>query len=135
MTGLYNFLAVNKKYAVSAYRIQRKIKGLLCKVYTPIKATSIFGTSGLVEYESTYTEEKYLVFNLFQESDSGGLDFAPFITDPYILTLYDEKLPLRAKVEIDFYGRVYNFSVDTHRSFTPHVGEQLFIGNMLVAAT
>lgn len=135
MTGLYNFLAVNKKYAVSAYKVQRRVKGLLCKVYEPIKATSIFGNKGSVLYKDSYVEEKYLVFNLFQESDSGGLDFAPFITEPYILTLYDERLPLRARVEVDFYGRVYNFSVDTHRSFTPHVEEQLFIGNMLVAAT
>ena len=135
MTGLYNFLAVNNKYAVSAYKVQRRIKGLYCKIYKPAKATSIFGQNGLVEYEEDYIEEKFLVFNLFQESESGGLDFAPFLTDPYILTLYEEKLPLRAKVEVDFYGRKYFFTVDTHRSFTPHVEQQLFIGNMLVALT
>lgn len=133
---LVNFLNVNRKLSVSAYKIQRNIKGLTCSIWKPYKVETVYGMEdSLVEYENCCKTGKYLVYNLFQEGLIGCSDFDAFITNPYILTLYEERLDIKSKVRIDFQGREFNFVIDDRKSPTPHVETQLFVAHILVPAT
>lgn len=133
---LYNFLNVNKKYAEAAYKIQRRIKGLDCTIYVPHRTTTVYGIEdSLIEYETCPKKEKFLVYNLFQEGLIGCSDFDAFITNPYILTLYDEKLELKSKVNIDFQGSSFKFTIDEIKSPTPHIKKPVFLAHILVATT
>ena len=134
---LYDFLNVNRKLAVAAYKIQRNIKGLNCIIEKPIQMNSVFGMEDSL---ITYDEEnpitgKYLVFNLFQEGMLGFEDFDAFIQNPYLLTLYEEKLDLKSRITVNFRGRDFKFVVDEIKSPTPHIENQLFSAHILVAAT
>lgn len=133
---LYNFLDVNKKLSLATYHIQRKIKGLFCRIYTPIENKSIFGLEdSLITYKEKPYEDKFLIYNLFQESFEGGLDYDPFIEDVYILAPPDDRLALKARVEVEFYGRTLNFIVDDIKNKTPHIESPLFLKFILVPAT
>lgn len=134
--ALTNFLKVNKTLAIASYKIQRNIKGLDCTIRKPYATKTIYGIEdSLIEYEDSCTTGKYLIYNLFQEGLIGCEDFDAFILNPYILTLWDEQLELKSKVEVDFGGRVFNFVIDDRKSPTPHVKEQLFVAHILVPAT
>lgn len=134
--ALYNFLNVNKKYAESAYKIQRNIKGLDCLIWKPHRTTTPYGIEdSLIEYEECPTKGKYLVYNLFQEGLIGCSDFDAFISNPYILTLYEEKLELKSRVEVSFQGSQFNFYIDDIKSPTPHIKTPVFVAHILVAAT
>lgn len=133
---LVNFLKVNKKLAVAAYNIQRNIKGLDCRIFKPYETKTIYGIEdSIIEYESFCSKGKYLVYNLFQEGLIGCEDFDSFITNPYLLTLWDEQLELKSKVIIDFCGREFVFIIDDRKSPTPHIKDQLFVAHTLVPAT
>lgn len=133
---LTNFLTVNKKLATSAYKIQRNIKGLNCKIWKPFKTETIYGMEdSLIQYDNCPTTGKYLVYNLFQEGLLGCEDFDAFIVNPYILTLWEERLDIKSRVEIDFQGRTFNFVIDDRKSPTPHIETQLFVAHILVAST
>lgn len=133
---LVNFLNVNRKLSISAYKIQRNIKGLTCSIWKPYKTDTVYGMEdSLIEYENYCKTGKYLVYNLFQEGLIGCSDFDAFITNPYILTLYEERLDIKSKVRIDFQGREFNFIIDDRKSPTPHVETQLFVAHILVPAT
>lgn len=134
--ALTNFLKVNRKLAIAAYKIQRNIKGLDCTIWKPYETKTIYGIEdSLIEYEKACSQGKYLVYNLFQEGLIGCEDFDAFITNPYILTLWDEQLELKSKISIDFDGRVFSFVIDDRKSPTPHLKEQLFVAHILVPAT
>lgn len=133
---LVNFLNVNRKLAISAYKIQKNIKGLNCTIWKPRRVETIYGMEdSLIEYDNCPKEDKYLVYNLFQEGLIGCSDFDAFITNPYILTLWEEKLDIKSKVKIDFQGREFNFIIDDRKSPTPHVETQLFVAHILVPST
>ena len=134
---LYDFLNVNRKLAVAAYKIQRNIKGLNCIIEKPIQMNSVFGMEdSLITYdEENPVTGKYLVFNLFQEGMLGFEDFDAFIQNPYLLTLYEEKLDLKSRITVNFRGRDFKFVVDEIKSPTPHIENQLFSAHILVAAT
>lgn len=134
-TEIYSLLNKNKKSAHSVYRKLLKTKGLWCDIKKPIQKESIFGLEDIVEYdEMTMQRCKLLVFGLFTEGEKGMQEFDSFL-DCFILTPYHEKLPLQTNIEVHFVNRQFTFKVDTHRDLAPSVGEQLFIKNMLVAAT
>lgn len=133
---LVNFLNVNKKLSIAAYKIQRNIKGLYCTIQTPRNTKTVYGMEdSLIEYEPCSKKDKYLVYNLFQEGLIGCSDFDAFITNPYILTLYEERLDIKSKVKIDFQGREFNFVIDDRKSPTPHIESQLFVAHILVPST
>lgn len=133
---LYNFLNVNKKYAESAFKIQRNIKGLECTIWKPHRTKTVYGLEdSLIEYDCEPIKQKHLVYNLFQEGMIGCSDFDAFISNPYILTLYDEKLELKSRVEVDFQGSRFNFTIDEIKSPTPHIKTPVFLAHILVAAT
>ena len=134
-TSLYKVLKLNKVAATSAYNRLKKLKGLWCDVKRPITSGTIFGLEDLVEYDPLVkTREQLLIFGIFQEGEQGMEGYDAFI-DAYVLTLWKDKLPLQTLIEVDFCGRNMSFKVDTHRNVSPTVCEQLFIKNMLVAAT
>lgn len=98
---------------------------------------SVFGIEdSLITYDEEHpTTGKYLIYNLFQEGMLGFEDFDAFIQNPYLLTLYEEKLDLKSRITVNFYGREFKFVVDEIKSPTPHIENQLFAAHILVAAT
>lgn len=133
--SLYNIMKMNRKAALSAYQRLKSLKGLWCDIYRPTTNGSIFGLEDLVEYDEMVKErDKLLLVNLFQETEQGMEGYDTFI-DAHIITSWDDKLPLQTLVRVDFCGRSMSFKVDHHRNVTPSVCEQLFVKNMLVAAT
>ena len=138
MHSVYKLLNANKKAAHSIYKTLLKVKGLSCYVNEPMKQGSIFGLEDLVDYdEQASYEKKLLVFNIFQGGFTGESEFDPFYSQnqTFILTPFNEQLPLQTKVTIDFLGKQLNMKVDDHMALTPDVAEPLFVKNILVAAT
>lgn len=147
--SVYKLLTLNKNVVVATFNRLVQIKGLWCSITKPApenklssqyeigKNGSIFGMEDLVEYEELEPQrEKLLVFNLFKEGISGFNDFDTFTTEqPYILTLYKDRLPLQTLIEVDFYGKHMNFKVDSHNNLTPSVTEPLLLKHILVPAT
>ena len=132
---LYNFLKVNKKLSLAAYEIQKNIKGLDCKVYAPKDNNSIFGLEdSLIEYEEP-REDKFLIYNLFQEGFEGSENFDAFIDDVYILAPPDDRLSLKTKIEVSFYDTTFYFIIDDIKSKTPQISNPLFLKYILVPAT
>lgn len=135
MNTMYNLLRLNKNISLSVFNTLKTLKGLNCTIRKPVEKSSIFGLEDLVEYdEKIYTEEKLLLFGLFQEASQGMQDFDTFI-EAYALTTYKERLPLQTLITVNFCNREMSFKVDDHKNLFPSVCEQLFIKNILVPAT
>ena len=133
--SLYNVLNLNRVAAIAAYKKLVNVKGLWCNVQRPVTNGTIFGLEDLVEYDELVKQrERHLVFGIFQEAEQGMEGYDAFV-EAYVLTLWDNKLPLQTLIEVDFCGRQMSFKVDTHRNVMPHVRKHVFIKNMLVAAT
>lgn len=147
--AIYRMLTLSKNATISTFRRLLRIKGLECLITKPQpdvmpytqyeegRRGSIFGMEDLVEYEEleSYTD-KLLIFNLFKEGINGMNDYDSFVSDDtFALTLFEDKLPISTLVEVSFYGRHFNFKVDSHKSLVPSVSEQLLIKNILVPAT
>lgn len=138
MQSIYKLLSVNKKAAHAIYRALLRVKGVECIVNEPITKGSIFGLEDLVSYdEQAMKVKQLLVFNIFQEGFTGSGEFDPFYSQnqTFILTPFEEQLPLQTRVSIDFLGKRLTMKVDDHTSLTPDVAEPLFVKNILVAAT
>ena len=132
---MYNLLRLNKNISLSVFNTLKALKGLNCIIRKPVEKSSIFGLEDLVEYdEKVYTEEKLLLFGLFQEASQGMQDFDAFI-EAYALTTYKERLPLQTLITVNFCNREMSFKVDDHKNLFPSVCEQVFIKNILVPAT
>ena len=135
MNTMYNLLRLNKNISLSVFNTLKALKGLNCIIRKPVEKSSIFGLEDLVEYdEKVYTEEKLLLFGLFQEASQGMQDFDAFI-EAYALTTYKERLPLQTLITVNFCNREMSFKVDDHKNLFPSVCEQVFIKNILVPAT
>lgn len=135
--ALTDFLTINRNMALKSFNIALNLKGLNCILVYPIENDSPIGLDdSIVNYNETAPEEKkMLIFNLFQENFQGGNEFDPFIDDVFILTKYEDKLPLQTKVRILLGTRTIEMKVDDVRNLSPHVTEQLFVKNILVALT
>lgn len=134
-TEIYSVLNKNRKACLSTYNRLLKTKGLWCEVQIPVERESIFGLEDLVEYDELVTcRKKLLIFGMFTEGEMGMQSFDSFL-DCFVLTPYKERLPLQTQIQVEFVNRKFNFKVDTHRNLSPSVDQQLFIKNMLVAAT
>lgn len=133
--SIYKLLQVNKNTSLAAYERLRKLKGFDCTVKIPTSEGSIFGLEDLTEYDESNTHrDKLLFFNLFQEASQGYDGYDSFI-EAYALTTFKERLPLQTIVEVEFFGRTMAFKVDDHKNVSPSIHEQLFVKNILVAAT
>ena len=134
---IYALLNCNKKASIAAYKILCKLKGLTCKIQTPVEKKSIFGYDDVVDYDEFVTKKKQLlVFGLFKEAGMGGYEeFDTFIDDVYVLTTWMERLPIQTLVEVSFCGKKMSFKVDDHRNAFPTTCQQLFIKNILRPAT
>ena len=138
MEPIYKLLVRNRNTALRVFKRLRKIKGISCDIYIPISNDSIFGLEdSLIDYDGVpeKVDEKLLIFNLFQEDFIGRDEFDPFIADTFVLTPYNERLPLDTKIVIKFMGREITMKVDDHKNLVPHIKEQLFVKNVLVAMT
>jgi hypothetical protein len=134
MEPIYKILQKNRNASLSVFKRLVKIKGITCRIFIPTNGGSIFGLEDLVNYNAVPDEEKKLLFfNLFQESFIGDYNFDPFVADVFFLTTFDDKYPLQTKIVLDFMGRELSFKIDDHKSLTPHIQEQLFIKNQVVA--
>ena len=132
---IYNVLHKSRTAALASYKKLKALKGLMCTVKRPVHTDSIFGLEDIVEYdEMVSSDEKLLLFGIFQEGEQGMEEYDTFI-EAYALTTWEEKLPLQTEIIVHFCGRTMTFKVDTHRNVTPSVCEHLFIKNMLVPAT
>ena len=136
MVPIHKLLTRNRRAALSMYKMLVRVKGIPCDIYLPTVNSSIFGLEdSLVQYPTVPSkkDEKLLTFNIFQESYVGFDGFDPFIQEAYILTTFEEKLPLQTKVVVNFLGRDLTMKVDDHKNLIPTVQDQLFVKNVLTA--
>ena len=138
--SILHALTLNRKVALSCYKYLLRTKGMVCHLHFPAEETrTIFGWEDIVAHEETDCPcgvcKRLLCYNIFQETEIGGEDYSAFMNDAYILTEYDNALPIQTLVDIEFFGNVLSFKVDSHQNYIPHIKEQLFIKNMLVPAT
>lgn len=133
---IYNFLSANKKAAIAAFKVLRKLKGLKCIVKTPISKGSIFGLEDVVEYDEFVTkEDQLLIFGIFTEGTAGMEGYDTFLDGTYVLTLAKDKMPLQTQIEVRLCNLSMTFKVDDHKDPQPTCCEKLFVKNMLVPAT
>jgi hypothetical protein len=133
--GIHRALEAYKRTSISAYKKLVKLKGMDCLIRPPVGEKSIFGLEDLVDYDESATYPKrLLLFNIFQESSMGMMEYDAFI-ECYALTLLHEKLELQTLIDVDFMGRQMSFKVDDHKNIVPAIHGQMFIKNMLVPAT
>ena len=131
---MHKLLTLNRKAALILFNTLLRLKGLYCDIYNPETNESIFGLDdSIISYPGlpNKTDEKLLIFNLFQEGYIGAGDFDPFIQETYILTKYADALPLQTKVVINFLGRQLTMKVDDQKNLFPTTQEQLFVKNTL----
>lgn len=137
MEPIYKLLDKNRKAALSVFNKLLRIKGITCDIYYPVKNNSIFNLEdSLIEYNGVPDEtKKLLVFNIFQESFIGQDEFDPFTNEAFVLTTFEDKLPLQTKIILNFMGRKLSYKIDDHRNLVPHIKEQLLIKNIVVPLT
>lgn len=136
MDAIYKLLQCNREAVISTYNKLRDIKGLDCIVRRPVTNGSIFGLEDLVSYDDLVDcKEKLLIFGLMKETSVGMEGYDTFTDDCFVLTTYDEKLPLQTEVIVNFLGRDSAYKVDDHRNLYPSICEQVLIKNILVPAT
>lgn len=137
MNAIYKFLTLNRNASISTFNKLVRLKGFECKVILPQEdGQSIFGLEDLVllDFENAQTMQ-LLVFNVTQEDFVGMEGYDAFMDGCFVLTRYEDRFPLQTIIQVNFYGRLLTYKVDDHKNLTPHITEQLFIKNMLVAAT
>lgn len=136
---IYKLLQINRNIALAVFNRLVRLKGMKCLCRFPFKETqSIFGREDLVEYDDNWVDKTLLIFNLLQvdQNIGGDNEFDPWEGEqPFVLTLYEDRMPIQTQIKVDFYGRQMTLKVDHHRNYTPHIHEQLFIKNILVPAT
>lgn len=137
MNAIYKLLTLNRNACISTFNKLRRLKGFDCKVILPQEENqTIFGLEDLVPLDFDNAQDmQLLIFNVTQEDFIGMEGYDAFLDGCFVLTRYEERFPLQTVIQVNFYGRLLTYKVDDHRNLTPHITEQLFIKNMLVAAT
>ena len=136
MDAIYKLLQCNREAVISTYKKLRDIKGIDCIVRRPVTNGSIFGLEDLVSYDELVDcPDKLLIFGLMKEASVGMEGYDTFTDDCFVLTTYEEKLPLQTEIIVNFLGRESAYKVDDHRNLYPSICEQVLIKNILVPAT